>query len=110
MNFNRIQAAEVKLWDFSAYFWNTPRIWTFLHSLNVGSVLVQTINVIILYMMRMRTEAKRSYDYLMHRPIVGQLIVYCPTGKCRSADRKILQFIKVIGEICLNVISPVWSQ
>ena len=25
MNFNRIQAAEVKLWDFSAYFWNTPR-------------------------------------------------------------------------------------
>ena len=26
MNFNKIQAAEVKLWDFSAYFWNTPRI------------------------------------------------------------------------------------
>ena len=25
INFNRIQAAEVKLWDFSAYFWNTPR-------------------------------------------------------------------------------------
>ena len=25
MNFNIIQAAEVKLWDFSAYFWNTPR-------------------------------------------------------------------------------------
>ena len=25
MNFNRIQATEVKLWDFSAYFWNTPR-------------------------------------------------------------------------------------
>ena len=26
MNVNRIQAAEVKLWDFSAYFWNTPPI------------------------------------------------------------------------------------
>ena len=26
MSFNRIQAAKVKLWDFSAYFWNTPRI------------------------------------------------------------------------------------
>ena len=26
MNFNRIQEAEVKLWDFSEYFWNTPRI------------------------------------------------------------------------------------
>ena len=25
MNFNRIQEAEEKLWDFSAYFWNTPR-------------------------------------------------------------------------------------
>ena len=25
MNFDRIQAAEVKLWDFSAYFLNTPR-------------------------------------------------------------------------------------
>ena len=25
MNFTRIQAAEVKLWDFSAYFWNIPR-------------------------------------------------------------------------------------
>ena len=29
MNFNIIQAAEVKLWDFSAYFWNTPRIRSF---------------------------------------------------------------------------------
>ena len=26
MNFNRIEAAEVKLWDFSAYFWNAPRM------------------------------------------------------------------------------------
>ena len=26
MIFDRIQAAEVKLWDFSAYLWNTPRI------------------------------------------------------------------------------------
>ena len=25
MNFKRIEAAEVKLRDFSAYFWNTPR-------------------------------------------------------------------------------------
>ena len=25
MNFNKIEAAEVKLWDFSAYFWNAPR-------------------------------------------------------------------------------------
>ena len=25
MSLNRIQAAEVKLWDFSAYFWNAPR-------------------------------------------------------------------------------------
>ena len=25
MNFNRIQAAEVKLFDFSTYFWNIPR-------------------------------------------------------------------------------------
>ena len=29
MNFNRIQAAEVKIWDFSAYFLNTPRICKF---------------------------------------------------------------------------------
>ena len=28
MNFNRIQATEVKLWDFSAYFWKTPRMLT----------------------------------------------------------------------------------
>ena len=27
MNFDRIQAAVLKLWDFSAYFWNTPRTW-----------------------------------------------------------------------------------
>ena len=26
MNFNRIQAAEVNLWELSAYFWNTSRI------------------------------------------------------------------------------------
>ena len=41
MNFNRIQATEVKLWDFSAYFWNTPRI------VNTGEIwdwYIKTIN------------------------------------------------------------------
>ena len=44
------------------------------------------------YKMRMRTEAKMSYDYLMRRPIVARLIVCCPTCKCcrptvgRSSD------------------------
>ena len=61
------------------------------------SDLEQTINSIILYNMRMRYEAKMPYDYLMCRPTVGRL----------SADRKTLQLIKVIGEVCFNVIAPV---
>ena len=31
MNFKRIEAAEVKLWDFSAYFWNAPRMYVNMH-------------------------------------------------------------------------------
>ena len=50
MDFNRIQAAEVKLWDFSAYFWNIPRTVikgrsqpTHEHSLIIVSVLAVKI-------------------------------------------------------------------
>ena len=27
IKFNRIHESQIKLWDFSAYFWNTPRIY-----------------------------------------------------------------------------------
>ena len=36
------------------------------------SDLVQTINSIMLYKMRMRTQAKMTKDYLMRRPMVGR--------------------------------------
>ena len=48
----------------------------------------------------MRTEANMSYECLIHRPIVD----------LSSADRKSLQLIKVIGEVCFNVIAPVGRQ
>ena len=72
------------------------------------------VQTIILYNMCMRIEAKMSYDYLMRRPTGARLIVCSPMGKCcrpivglSSADRKALQLIKVIGEVCFNVVAPV---
>ena len=92
------------------------------------SDLVQTINSIILYNMRMRNEAKMPYDFLMRRPTVGRSSpdsLYAvphvnvvgrrsadgrPIVSRLSADRKTLQLIKVIGEVCFNVIAPVGRQ
>ena len=48
MSFNRIQAAEVKLWDFSAYFWNTPRTATF-HSFKKDNVQMKNCDVFLIF-------------------------------------------------------------
>ena len=65
----------------------------------------------------MRTEAKMSYDYLIHRSTVGRsssdslyAVPQVNVVGRSSADRKALQLIKVIGEVCFNVIAPVGRQ
>ena len=67
------------------------------------SDLVQTVNSISLYNMRMRIEAKMSYEYLMRLPTVGR-------SSTDGRPINSLQLIKVIGEVCFNVIAPVGRQ
>ena len=79
------------------------------------SDLVQTINSIMLYKMCMRTQAKMTKDYSLYATrqvnVVGQRSAdRRATVDRSSADRKTLQLIKVIGEVCFNVITPVGRQ
>ena len=44
IDFKRIEAAEVKLWDFSAYFWNAPRILISIYLNDLEKFLLQSRN------------------------------------------------------------------
>ena len=76
MNFNRIQAAEKKLWDFSAYFWNTPRI---LIKLKIRCVLFKyhrrtlfiinhiALDVINLNLYTRQTYKEKVFNHITYR-------------------------------------------
>ena len=64
MNFNIIQAAEVKLWDFSAYFWNTPRTLVSMESWSSKLFYPQVLKNDAIFMQKERNKQIVQRQYL----------------------------------------------
>ena len=68
MNFNRIQAAEVKLWDFSAYFWNTPRM--LLRSTETYEIFCSFQILIYFYLLTLRKTRTSELRLAMNKCVL----------------------------------------